>query len=181
VTIHARKINTSFTPVKIHDAFLDDIRTLYDLEAPETHRISIDQRYTDYRQGDKAKLDTLADLRLQDLKVIDLDTATEFTPIKTGSALVVKLEVPIVDEKQSVHIKIAGTLNEPGYKLERGDLVFDRILRGLRNTVLLPEGWEVASVSQPGTIGMNRGRAFVAFININAESAYHVTIHARKR
>ena len=181
VTIHARKINGNFTPVKYRDTVLDDIRTLYDLDAPETHRISIDQRYTDYRKGDTAKLDTLADLRLQELKVIDLDTATEFTPIKTGSAMLVKLDVPIVDEQQSAHIKIAGTLNDPGYRLDGGDLVFDRVLRGLRNTVLLPEGWEVASVSQPGTVGKYHGRTFVAFININAESSYHVTIRGRKR
>jgi hypothetical protein len=181
VTIHARKINANFTPVKYQDTFLDDVRTLYDLDAPETHRIRIDQRYTDYRKGDRAKLDTLSYLLLQELKVIDLDTAAELTPVKAGPATVVKLEVPIVDDKQSAHIKITGTFNDPGYKVENGDLVFDRTLRGLRNTVQLPEGWEIASVSQSGTIGMYRGRAFVAFVNITAESSYNVKIRARQR
>ena len=60
VTIHARKTSATFASVVKHpDIFLDDIRTLYDLDAPETHRIHVDQRYTDYRKGDKAKLDTL--------------------------------------------------------------------------------------------------------------------------
>src|SRR4029077_486826 len=68
VTIHARKTNATFASVKHPDIFLDDIRTLYDLEAPETHRIQIDQRYTDYRKGDTANLDTLPFLKLQDLK-----------------------------------------------------------------------------------------------------------------
>jgi hypothetical protein len=180
VTIHARKTNVSFTTVKLHDTYLDDIRTLYDLDTPETHRITIDQRYTDYRKGDTAKLDIPADLPLQELRVIDLDTATEFVPVKAGSAMQVKLAVPIVDEKQSTHIKIAGILNDPGYKLEAGNLVFDRVLHGLRNTVLLPEGWEVGAISQAGTIGIYRGRVFVAFININAESAYRVRIQAKK-
>ena len=30
-----------------------------------------------------------------------------------------------------------------------GVLTFDRELRGLRNTILLPEGWEVTSVRSP--------------------------------
>jgi hypothetical protein len=54
-------------------------------------------------------------------------------------------------------------------------------MKGLRNTVLLPSGWEVTSVSQSATIGMYQGRAFVALINLNAENAYAVTITARRR
>jgi len=65
--------------------------------------------------------------------------------------------------------------------VQSGELVFDRPLHGLRNTVLLPAGWEVSSVSQSGTIGMYQGRAFVALINLNAENNYRVTIRATKR
>jgi hypothetical protein len=61
-----------------------------------------------------------------------------------------------------------------------GGLVFDRTLKGLRNTVLLPAGWEVSGVSQSGTIGTYQGRTFVALINLNAENNYRVVIHARK-
>jgi hypothetical protein len=46
---------------------------------------------------------------------------------------------------------------------------------------LLPAGWEVAAVSQSGTIGRTaQGRAFVALINLNSENSYAVTIRARK-
>jgi hypothetical protein len=62
-----------------------------------------------------------------------------------------------------------------------GGLVFDRMLDGLRNTVHLPAGWDVASVSQSGTIGTYQGRAFGALINLNGENGYRVTISARKR
>ncbi len=176
VTIHARRTKASFAPLAYTDMFFDDIRTLYDLEAPETGRMKVEQVYSDYRKGDKARLDTLSYLPLQDLTVVDLDTAKAFTPANG----VITLGVPIVDEKQSAHIKITGTLKDPGYKATNGDLVFDRTLHGLRNTVLLPAGWEVAGVSQSGTIGTSGGRAFVALINLNAENAYKVTIHARK-
>jgi hypothetical protein len=54
-------------------------------------------------------------------------------------------------------------------------------MRGLRNTVLLPEGWDVSAVSQSGTIGRTaQGRAFVSLINLNGENSYTVTIRARK-
>jgi hypothetical protein len=180
VTIHARKTTAAFAPLQYADMFFDDIKTLYDLDAPDTHAIKVDQSYSDYRKGAKARLDSLAYLQLQDLKVIDLDTAKAFAPVKDGNVMSVTLEVPIADDKQSAHIRITGTLKDAGYKADNGDLVFDRTLHGLRNTVLLPAGWEVAGVSQSGTIGTYQGRAFVALINLNAENNYRVIIHARK-
>ena len=185
VTIHARKTTTVFTATPYNDMFFDDVKTLYDLDAPQTHRIGVEQIYSDYRKGSRARLDSLAYLSLDNLKVTDLDTAKAFTPKNDAGAIFVTLDVPIVNDKQSAHIKITGTLNDPGYKLTNGDLVFDRTLKGLRNTVLLPAGWEVSGVSQSGTIGTYRSgilpdRVFVALINLNAENNYRVVIHARK-
>ncbi len=37
--------------------FFDDVKTLYDLGAPETGRIRVEQTYSDYRKGDTATLD----------------------------------------------------------------------------------------------------------------------------
>jgi len=181
VTIHARKTTATFPPRRDPDMFFDDVKTLYDLGAPETGTIKVEQTYSDYRKGDKAKLDSLAYLALQDLKVIDLDTAKAFAPVKAGADTVVTLGVPIVDDKQSAHLQITGTLKDPSYKAMNGDLVFERTLHGLRNTVLLPAGWDVAAVSQSGTIGTYEGRAFVALVNLNAENNYKVAIRARKR
>jgi hypothetical protein len=179
VTIHARKTSTAFPPMPYTDMFFDDIKTLYDLDAPDTGRVKVEQTYSDYRKGGTAKLDSLAYLPLQDLHVIDLDTAKVLAPVKEGASTTVKLDVPIVDEKQSAHFKITGTLT-PGYTVTNGELVFERTLHGLRNTVLLPAGWDVTGVSQSGTIGLYEGRAFVALINLNAENNYKVTIRARK-
>ncbi len=181
VTIHARRTTAEFTAFRSSDMFFDDIKTLYDLGEPETHTMKIDLSYSDYRRGATARLDSLAYLPLRDLKVIDLDTAKPFTPVKDTKSMSVKLDVPIVDDKQSAHIRITGTLSDPGYRLEAGDLVFDRTMHGLRNTVLLPAGWDVSAVSQSGTIGLYQGRAFVALINLNSENQYRVTIRARKQ
>jgi hypothetical protein len=181
VTIHARKTGATFGPGHGDDMFFDDVKTLYDLDAPESGRVHVEQIYSDYRKGDKAKLDVLAYLPLQDPRVVDLDTAKALTPVKDGSATVVKLDVPITDDRQSAHLKITGTLADRGYRTADGELVFEHMLRGLRNTVLLPVGWDVSGVSQSGTIGTYQGRAFVALINLNAENNYTVTIRARKR
>ena len=180
-TLHARKTSVEYTPTPFTDMFFDDVKTLYDLGAPETHAIKVEQIYSDFRKGDALSVDLLAYAPLTDLTVIDLDTAKPLATSKRGSATVAKLEVPIVDDRQSAHLEVKGTLTDPGYKIVNGTLTFDRTVKGLRNTVLLPAGWEVASVSQSGTIGSYQGRAFVAFVNLNAENSYRVVITARKK
>jgi hypothetical protein len=181
VTIHARRTTAVFQPRNDTDMFFDDVKTLYDLETPESGRVKIEQSYSDYRKGARAQLDTLAQLPLQELKVIDLDTGKQFSTGKDGAATFVKLDLPITDDKQSAHIKISGALRDPGYKMLGDELIFDRTFYGLRNTVILPPGWEVSAISQSGTIGTYEGRTFVAFINLNGENNYRVTIRARKR
>jgi hypothetical protein len=180
VTIHARRSAAAFKPTPGDDMFFDDVKTIYDLGAPDTHTITVDQSYSDYRKGAKATLDSLSYLQLQNLKVTDLDTAHTLTPSKTGAATTVALEVPLTDDRQSAHLRITGTLADPGYTVENGDLVFSRTLKGLRNTVLLPAGWEVSAVSQSATIGQYEGRAFVSLINLNSENQYTVRIRAAR-
>lgn len=181
VTIHARPTTATFPPTSYTDMFFDDIKTLYDLDAPETGTIHVEQTYSDYRKGAKARIDSLRYLKLKDLQIVDLDTAKALTPVKDGDVMSVPLDVPIVSDTQSAHLKVTGTITDGSYKVTGGDLVFSRTLHGLRNTVLLPKGWEVSAVSQSGTVGQYKDRAFVALINLNAEDEYVVTIHARKQ
>src|SRR5215510_7302744 len=54
VTIHARRTTASFTPTAGDDMFFDDVKTIYDLGTPESHQMTIDQSYSDYRKGAKA-------------------------------------------------------------------------------------------------------------------------------
>lgn len=177
ITIHARKTNTPFVANKMTDKVYDDVKTLYDLDDPATHSFRVEQIYSDYRKGANAKLDVLTYVPLTDLKVIDLDTAKPLQTIKD----VTKLEVPIVDDKQSAHLKVTGKAHDPAYKLDNGDLVFERTVHGLRNTILLPAGWDVAGVSQPATLGVNQGRVFIALVSIQAEGGVKVAVRARKR
>ena len=92
------------------------------------------------------------------------------------------LEVPITDDKQSAHLQDhRHAARTAATSVANGELVFERTLHGLRNTVLLPAGWDVVAVSQSGTIGTYQGRAFVALINLNGENNYRVAIRARRR
>src|SRR3984957_12624411 len=59
------------------------------------------------------------DMFFDDIKtLIDLDTPKPLAPMKDGKFTAVKLELPIVDDKQSAHIKITGTLKDPSYKAD---------------------------------------------------------------
>jgi hypothetical protein len=180
VTIHARRTQAVLTPHAFDDMFFDDIKTLYDLDQPNTGRITIDQTYSDYRKGAVAVLDTLQYLTIAKPKVVDLDTGKELPVTRTGAGGTVPLEVPITNDRQSAHLRLTGTMADQGYRLINGELVFDQTVRGLRNTVLLPEGWDLTGATQSGTIGTYRGRTFIAFINLNSENSYRVTIRARR-
>ena len=181
LTVHARKTTAVFPPTPFTDMFFDDVKTLYDLAQPATHEMKVEQTYSDFRKGDKPTLELLGYAPLHDVNVLDLDTAKPLVTSKAGNTTVVKLEVPIVDDRQSAHLKVTGTLTDPGYKVVNGVLSFDRTVRGLRNTILLPPDWEVSSVSQSGTIGVYQGRVFVAFVNLNHENNYRIVITATKK
>lgn len=180
-TIHARKTNTVFAPTPFTDMFMDDVKTLYDLDDPSSHTIKVEQIYSDPRMGKELPLDLLSYAPLTDVNVIDLDTGKPLTSLRKGKAVMVQLEEPIVNDKQSAHLKVTGPLTDATYTVTNGVLHFDRQMKGLRNTILLPAGWEIASVSQSGTIGVYQGRAFVSLINLNSENAYRVAITAKKK
>src|SRR5438874_9455283 len=48
LTLHARKTTTDFGPASapFTDMFFDDVKTLYDLDQPETHRVRVQQIYS---------------------------------------------------------------------------------------------------------------------------------------
>ena len=188
VTIHAKKTTADFAAFPYEDMFFDDMKTLYDLGDPESGPSTVEQIYSDYRRGDRAQLSLLRHLPLSDVKVIDLDTAKPLATSREGADTYAKLDVPIVNDRQSAHLKISGSLSHSGpnppYRVENGTLLFERTLRGLRNTIVLPQGWELAGVSQSATIGTLRtatgSRTFVALINLNGENQYAVQIRARR-
>lgn len=182
ITIRARKTSATLEGQpdwdKSRDKAWDDSKTLYDLDAPESHRFRVEQTYSERRKGDRLRLSNAPAL---DLKVMDLDTALPLKVSKAGREMVAKLDVPIVNERQSARLKVSGGVADArAYSVTGGTLRFQRTVTGLRNTILLPAGWEVMSVSQPCTLGKFQGRAFVALINIQQEDGLKVSITARR-
>jgi hypothetical protein len=181
VTIHATPTSVTYSPTAYDDMFFDDIKTLYDLGDPSTGTFAVEQTYSDYRKGAVATIDAMAYLPLKNLSVIDLDTAKPLTTKTAGGKTTAALAVPITNDRQSAHLRVTGTVSDGSYRATGNELSFTRTLKGLRNTVLLPAGYEVTASSQSGTVGRTRdGRAFVALINLNGENEYKVTIRARK-
>src|SRR5436190_6971302 len=115
VTIHARRTTAAFTPTVGDDMFFDDVKTIYDLAAPESHEFTVDQSYSDYRKGATASLETLSYLPMQDLKVTDLDTGKALIVSKDGSRSAAALAVPITNDKQSAHLRLVGTVTDRAY------------------------------------------------------------------
>src|SRR5690242_11429178 len=56
LTIHAHPTTATFTPSKFDDVFFDDMKTLYDLQSPETGKVNVEQVYSDYRKGSELRL-----------------------------------------------------------------------------------------------------------------------------
>ena len=115
LTIHARKTTATPTPTPFTDMFFDDVKTLYDLDQPQTHAIHVEQIYSDFRKGDKPPIDLL-ELRAADRSHRHRSRHGEAARRRRrrGNATVVKLDVPIVDDKQSAHLKVTGTLDDAG-------------------------------------------------------------------
>src|SRR4051812_21155444 len=116
VTIHARKSTASFPPASFDDMFFDDVKTLYDLDAPGTNRIRVEQTYSDYRKGAAAALNSMSYLALRDLHVTDLDTAKVLTVSRPKSKKpTAALDVPITNDRQSAHLRLTGTISDGSY------------------------------------------------------------------
>jgi len=67
------------------------------------------------------------------------------------------------------------------YGVKDGELVWDRTLGRPRNTVVLPAGWRLGSVSVPAVVSLDgEGRVACRFVNPRNDEL-HVVLKARKR
>lgn len=119
--------------------------------------------------------------RAKDVRVIDVDTGQPLKVSRAGKGAVIELSTPLTADGQSARLRIAGTVSEPGYRLESGALVWEWTLAEPRTTILLPSGWDVAAVSVMATVATQPdGRVAIQIYNGNPDPL-RVTVRAVKR
>ena len=182
VTIHARKTTATFPPRADTDMFFDDVKTLYDLEAPESGagqgRAEL-QRLSQGRARSARHARTAAAAGSEGDR--SRHRASRSRPRRTAPR---RSSSSTCRSSTTSRARTSRSPERSGIPATRSlgdELVFDRVMYGLRNTVLLPAGWDVSALSQSGTIGIYEGRTFVSLINLNGENNYRLTLRARKR
>lgn len=179
-----------------------DREIVYFLQPPETHAFDLYHDFTEtgegadryvnvVRQGSTVSnpratcLDTGEPLAVETLKGDAITKAglDAGGPVRPDSEAVV-VRFPKVEKGRSLRLRILETYTDPGrYRLEQGELVFDRSLGRPRNAIVLPAGWSLTNCSVPAVVSeTDDGRVRLDFVNPrNDEIAVLVTARARPR
>jgi hypothetical protein len=185
---------------RLNERAHQDRDIVYFLQQPETHAFDLYHDYTESREGtDKYVnvvrpgsrssnpsayiLDTGQKLKVETLK------GTEISARKIDIREEVKPDTEIVviwfdpvKKGESVRLRISETYTDPArYKVENGELVWDRGFGRPRNAVVLPAGWYLTNCSIPATVSETAdGRSRLDFWNARPDEIA-VLITARKR
>ena len=173
---------------------------VYFLQQPETHSFSLFHDYTETRPGVNAYANVVREgskASAPSAYVLDTGEALVATAM-TGAAMkaahydageevedgaaVVVIPFPPVKAGESLRLRIAETYTAPvSYRLEGGELVFDRSLGRPRNAVVLPAGWFCSASAEPTTVmKMDDGRVRLDFWADGPE-AVDVLVKGRRR
>jgi hypothetical protein len=182
VTIRARKRGASVrSNLAVVDRNFDFSKTMYDLGSPDSHRIAVTHEYVETRAGARSRIDFLDRTPLTNVAIIDVDTG-EALKTEQKSATFATLATAIAKPSQSARVRVTGTLADPGYTVADGLLAWAQTLRTPRSTIVLPSGWEVASVSVPCTVSTQTdGRVAIQIFDGRPDDGVHVAIRASKR
>ena len=177
-----------------------DREIVYYLQPPETHSFSLYHDYTESREGvDKylnvvragstvsnpsaRLLDTGEGLRTEILKGQAITSARIDIgePVRPDTEVVV-IHFPPVKKGHSVRLRISETYTDPArYRLHDNLLEWDRSFGRPRNTVVLPQGWQLLTSTIPAVVTqMDDGRVRLYFEN-NRPDEIATLIHAVRR
>jgi hypothetical protein len=179
-----------------------DREIVYFLQAPETHAFDLYHDFTETKEGadryvnvvrqgstvsnpSATALDTGESLAVETLKGEAITKAgiDAGGPVRPDSEVVVA-HFPKVAKGRSLRLRIRETYTDPGrYRLEDGELVFDRSLGRPRNAIVLPAGFYLTNCSVPATVSETEdGRVRLDFVNPrNDEIAVLLTARVRPR
>jgi hypothetical protein len=177
-----------------------DREILYELQAPETHAFRITHDYTVRNAGEKYYFNVVrAGSHVSDPESIDLDSGESLKWEMTDGKTARDRKLAVGDVKDDSEIVVtylsrplaAGTTNRIRLKetyadakslyLDGDELVWDRTFGRLRNTVVLPTGWYLTTLSSPATIQtLPDGRVSVYIVNPRNDEV-RVYLRARRR
>jgi len=157
VTIRGRKTAAKVTPaLQVVERAFDFAKTLYDLGDPAAHTIAVRHEYVETRPGARAVLGVLARHRLTGVVVTDMDTGRPLRVVEASGGAAAELESPIVNDRQTAHLRVTGREDDRLYRIDNGQLAWEKTLVDPRTTVLLPPGWEITAISTPATVTTTR-------------------------
>ena len=187
-------------PGRLAERAHQDREIVYFLREPDTHAFDLYHDYTETREG----MDRYINVVRQGSTVANpgariLDTGEELKPeILKGEAItaarldigepvrpdseIVLIRFPPVARGASVRLRISETYTDPArYKVDGGELVWDRSFGRPRNAVVLPAGWMLTASSIPATVTTTEdGRIRLDFVNPRPDEIA-VLIKAKKR
>jgi hypothetical protein len=186
--------------VRLSERAHQDRDIVYFLAQPETHAFSLYHDYTESRPGADQYLNVVREgstVSRPSARILDTGEALETKIIKglelaaagikteepvSPTSEVVVIPFPAVRKGQSIRLRISETYTAPqSYRLEGGELVFDRSLGRPRNAVVLPSGWYLTASSIPATVTqLPDGRIRLDFWNGRPDSIAAL-LKARRR
>ena len=201
LTVEARKTAAALRPSTppIPERAIQDRQIVYSLQQPETHSFDLHHDYTEskagtdkylniVRPGSTASnpsariLDTGVSLPVEKLRGFAITAAglDLGEPVKEETEVVV-VRFPAVREGESVRLRISETYTDSAsYRLDGGQLIFDRSFGRPANAVILPPGWALSGSSVPATISISEDRVRLDFVNARNDEI-RVVITAVKR
>jgi hypothetical protein len=178
-----------------------DREILYELQAPESHAFRITHDYTVRKVGEKYYFNIVrTGSHVTDAESFDLDNgeklmwevlsgkqATERKlpigePLKDDSEIVVTYLPRALEKGTTNRIRLMETYADPmSYYMDGEELVWDRTFGRLRNTVVLPAGWYLTTLTSPATIQtLPDGRVSIYVVNPRNDEV-RVYFRARRR
>lgn len=156
VQIRARPAGLTVSgAVPVVERGFDFSKTLYDLGDPEQHQLGVRHQFLATTPGRRITLPFLARHAMNAPVVTDLDMGTPL-PVRGAAAAAAIESAEPIGAGQSIHLRIAGTIVDQAYRVDRGQLAWERALHEPRTTILLPAGWEAIAISTPALVSTTR-------------------------
>jgi hypothetical protein len=157
VTVRGRR---SAAPVSntipVSERAFDFAKTAYDLGDPAAHEVGVRHEYVEMQAGPRSSPPFFGRHRLTGVEAMDMDTGRSLTAAERAGALSIDLSEPVGGSIKSAHLRVTGRETDPAYRLEGGQLAWERTLYEPRTTILLPAGWEPVAISTPATVTTGR-------------------------